>query len=48
MGCDEIKGQLPQMIICSQVNARRKAMLSAFEKHNKLMSEAQEGNGQSI
>ncbi|XP_013875808.1 peroxisomal carnitine O-octanoyltransferase [Austrofundulus limnaeus] len=27
------------------VSVRRKAMLSAFEKHNKLMSEAQEGNG---
>ncbi|XP_017280549.1 peroxisomal carnitine O-octanoyltransferase isoform X2 [Kryptolebias marmoratus] len=26
-------------------NARRKAMLPAFGKHNKLMSEAQEGNG---
>ncbi|KAM4736362.1 peroxisomal carnitine O-octanoyltransferase isoform 1-T1 [Anableps anableps] len=27
------------------VNARRTAMFSAFNKHNKLMSEAQDGNG---
>lgn len=29
----------------SQANARRKMLLLAFNKHNKLMSEAQEGNG---
>ncbi|XP_037532221.1 peroxisomal carnitine O-octanoyltransferase [Nematolebias whitei] len=33
------------MDLTCDVNARRKAMLSAFEKHNKLMSEAQDGNG---
>lgn len=28
-----------------QVNGRRKAMQLAFQKHNKLMAEAQEGQG---
>lgn len=28
-----------------QADAKRKAMLLAFHKHNKLMAEAQEGNG---
>lgn len=29
-----------------QDNAKRRAMLLAFEKHNKLMAEAQEGQGE--
>lgn len=29
-----------------QDNAKRKAMLLAFEKHNKLMADAQEGQGE--
>lgn len=31
-------------LVC-QVDAKRKAMLLAFSKHNKLMAEAQEGKG---
>lgn len=39
--CSRIRAKLS----LSQDNARRKAMMQAFGKHNKLMSEAQEGQG---
>jgi len=34
------------MNILCQTKARRKAMMLAFDKHNNLMSDAQEGNGE--
>lgn len=39
-------GAFTQSVFLFQDNAKRKAMLLAFEKHNKLMAEAQEGHGE--